>query len=113
MANAQPDIVRTFFLGFIRVHILHHAAEEPIFGLEMIRELASHGYQLSPGTLYPLLHALEREGFLRAEQKVVEGKVRKYYRATRSGKAALAEALGKARELLGEIDPVRRRKRRL
>lgn len=111
MAKAQPEIVRTFFLGFIRVHILHHAAEEPIFGLEMIRELATHGYQLSPGTLYPLLHALEREGFLRAAPKVVEGKVRKYYRATRAGRAALAKALEKARELLGEIDPARRRRR--
>ena len=111
MAKVQPHIIRTFFLGFIRVHILHHAAEEPIFGLEMIRELATHGYQLSPGTLYPLLHALEREGFLRTEQKVVEGKVRKYYRATRAGKTALAAALKQARELLGEIAPTPVRKR--
>jgi DNA-binding PadR family transcriptional regulator len=111
MAKAQPEIIRTFFLGFIRVHILYHAAREPIFGLEMIRELATHGYQLSPGTLYPLLHALERDGFLRTEQKVVDGKVRKYYRATRAGKGTLAEALKKARELLGEIDPARTRRR--
>lgn len=111
MAKTSSDIVRTFFLGFIRVHILHHAAQEPIFGLEMIRELATHGYQLSPGTLYPLLHTLEREGFLRAEPKVVEGKVRRYYRATRAGKAALAVALKQGRELLGEIDPAQRRRR--
>jgi DNA-binding PadR family transcriptional regulator len=107
MAKAEPHLVRTFFLGFIRVHILHHAGEGPIFGLEMIRELARHGYHLSPGTLYPLLHALEKEGFLRVEQQVVEGKVRKYYQATRSGRAALAKALEKARKLLGEIDPAR------
>src|SRR5579875_2736613 len=43
------------FSGLIRLHVLYHAARGPIFGLEMIRELRRHGYELSPGTLYPLL----------------------------------------------------------
>lgn len=96
-------MIRDFFLGFIKLHILHHAAEAPVFGLDLIRELGSHGYELSPGTLYPVLHNLERDGYLIAEQKVVGGKVRKYYTATRKGKTALAEARAKARELLDEI----------
>jgi PadR family transcriptional regulator, regulatory protein PadR len=96
-------MIRDFFLGFIKLHILYHAAEAPVFGLDLIRELGSHGYDLSPGTLYPLLHKLERDGYLKAEQKVVGGKVRKYYTATRKGKTALAEARTKARELLDEI----------
>jgi PadR family transcriptional regulator, regulatory protein PadR len=55
------NIYRTFFLGFIRLHILFHACREPMFGLEKIRELARHGYTLSAGTLYLILHALERD----------------------------------------------------
>ena len=52
-------MLRDFFLGFIRIHVLHHAGQEPIYGVAMIAELARHGYDLSPGTLYPLLHNLE------------------------------------------------------
>ncbi len=96
-------MIRDFFLGFVKLHVLYHAAEAPVFGLDLIRELSTHGYALSPGTLYPILHNLERDGYLRAEQKVVGGKMRKYYTATRKGKTALAEARTKARELLDEI----------
>lgn len=97
-------INRNFFLGFIRLHILFHACQEPIFGLDMIRELARHGYSLSPGTLYPILHALERDGFLRAEKQIIQGKVRKYYLATEAGQQALSEAMKRVRELINEID---------
>ena len=54
--------------GLIRLHVLHHAAEEPIFGLGMIEELARHGYRISPGSLYPLLHGLEKKGYLRSTE---------------------------------------------
>lgn len=105
MSITKSDIItHEFFLGFIRLHILYHASQEPVFGLDLIRELARHGYSLSPGTLYPVLHGLEREGFLRSKKQVVNGKVRKYYRATKAGKQALAEAYGKVRELVNEID---------
>lgn len=95
--------MRNFFLGFIRVHILYHASQEPVFGLELIRELSRHGYSLSPGTLYPVLHGLERDGFLQSEKQVVKGKVRKYYRATNTGRQALGEAYAKVQELVSEI----------
>jgi PadR family transcriptional regulator, regulatory protein PadR len=105
MTITIADILqRNFFLGFIRLHILYHASQEPIFGLAMIRELERHGYHLSPGTLYPILHALERDGFLQSEKQTVGGKVRKYYTATGAGRQALAEALVKVRELIDEID---------
>ena len=97
------NITRNFFLGFVRLHILFHASREPIFGLDMIRELGRHGYSFSPGTLYPVLHGLERDGFLQAEKQVVGGKVRKYYVATEAGKNAVTEALAKVRELMNEI----------
>jgi PadR family transcriptional regulator, regulatory protein PadR len=105
MSITKSDkITRNFFLGFIRLHILHHASIEPIFGLDMIRELGTHGYNLSPGTLYPILHGLEQDGFLESQKQVVGGKVRKYYQATESGKAMLAKALNQVRELMDEIN---------
>ena len=96
-------MIRTFFLGFIRLHIVYHASKEPIFGLDMIRELARHGYELSPGTLYPILHNLEKEGYLVSKKQVISGKVRKYYQATPSGKKALSQAIIKVNELMDEI----------
>lgn len=104
MAIKKPDtITRNFFLGFIRLHILYHASQEPVFGLDLIRELARHGYSLSPGTLYPILHGLEEDGFLKSKKEVVNGKVRKYYRATQAGKRTVAEAYTKVRELVNEV----------
>src|SRR3989337_3760979 len=104
MSITEPDkITRNFFLGFIRLHILYHATQEQVFGLDLIRELARHGYSLSPGTLYPVLHRMEQEGFWQSEKQVVNGKVRKYYRATEAGRRALAEAYVKVRELVNEI----------
>ena len=99
-------MIRDFFLGFIKLHVLYHAAQEPIYGLDFIRELETHGYQLSPGTLYPILHKLEKQGYLTSERQVVEGKVRRYYTATQQGKDALLEAYSKARELLDEISDI-------
>jgi len=96
-------IVRDVFLAFVRVHILHHAAKEPIFGLEMIEELGRHGYTLSPGTLYPIFHTLESAGYLSTETKVVNGKSRKYYRATAKGRKMLTELRGKISELVKEV----------
>jgi DNA-binding PadR family transcriptional regulator len=96
-------LTRDFFLGFIKVHILHHAAEEPIYGLAMIAELQRHGYVLSPGTLYPVLHGLEAAGYLSKEERIVEGKVRKYYSITGPGRLALSEARSMIRELVDEV----------
>ena len=96
---------RDIFQGFIKLHILYHAAEAPVFGLELMEELARHGYRLSPGTLYPLLHSLEKDGYLTCEKKIIQGKVRKYYTATESGTRLLTEGKQKALELLHEISP--------
>lgn len=96
-------MLRDFFLGFVKIHILHHATEEPIYGLAIIEELRRHGYELSPGTLYPILHGLERDGYLEHHNKTVEGKVRKYYTITDQGQAALQEAKEKIRELVDEV----------
>jgi len=94
---------REFFLGFIKIHILYHASKEPIFGVEIAEELARHGYSISPGTLYPLLHRLEKEGCLESSSEVVNGRVRKYYQATAEGKLVLEQSKRKIRELVTEV----------
>jgi PadR family transcriptional regulator PadR len=102
----MTDIMfRDIFQGFVKLHLLFHAAEAPVFGLELMDELARHGYRLSPGTLYPLLHSLEKGGYLTCEKKIIHGKVRKYYTATANGVRLLAEGKQKAVELLDEISP--------
>jgi len=94
---------REFFLGFVNIHILYHASKESIFGVEMTRELARHGYSISPGTLYPTLHRLEKEGYLKSTSTVVAGKVRKYYQATAEGKRVLEQSKKRIRELVTEV----------
>lgn len=99
----MADIFKDIFLAFVRVHLLHHAALGPIYGVEMMEELARHGYTLSPGTLYPIFHAMEAGGYLTSERQTVNGKVRKYYTITQAGRDALAEVRPKIQELVGEV----------
>jgi len=94
---------REFFLGFIKIHILYHASKEPIFGVEIAKELARHGYSISPGTLYPTLHRLEKEGYLKSSHRVVNGRVRRYYQATAEGKQALEQSEKMIMELVNEV----------
>ena len=96
-------MMRNIFLGFIRIHILHHASEGEIFGVEMMEELRRHGYLISSGTLYPILHSLEEDGYLTRRDEVVSGKVRKYYRITEKGINALEDAKKKIQELTEEV----------
>lgn len=94
---------RKLFGGLVRLHILHHACHEPIFGLGIMEELARHGYRLSPGTLYPILHGMQKEGFLTSSEELVDGRVRRIYVATPEGQAALVLAKSRVRELLQEL----------
>lgn len=94
---------RELYSGLIRLHVLHHACERPFFGLWMIEELSHHGYRLSPGTLYPLLAAMERKGLLQSSRERVSGKVRRMYTATPAGRAALSTAKKRVKELFGEL----------
>ena len=96
-------IDREFFLGFVKIHILYHAAKEPIFGVEIAEELGRHGYSISPGTLYPTLHRMEREGYLESNLRVVDGRARKYYQATAEGRRVLASSKERIRELVAEV----------
>lgn len=99
----QDREYQTLYSGLIRLHVLHHACQGPIFGLEMIEELSRHGYRIGAGTLYPILHEMELREWLRSEKKLVGGRIRRVYRATSSGRKALTAAKGKVVELFGEL----------
>lgn len=89
--------------GLIRLHILHHAAEAPVFGLGIIEELRRHGYEISAGTLYPMLHGLEKKGYLASHHERSGRRERRVYQITRRGRAALADGRAKVMELFGEL----------
>jgi PadR family transcriptional regulator, regulatory protein PadR len=89
--------------GLIRLHVLHHASQGEVFGLWFIEELREHGYKISPGTLYPMLHGMERSGLLRSRLERSGSHARRVYRITAAGAAALRDAKGKVKELFGEM----------
>ncbi len=99
----QDTVLRKLFLGYIQIHILHHAKQQPVFGSWMLEELARHGYRISAGTLYPILHSLTRDGLLTMQNKTVGGKIRKYYSVTPEGENVLAQAKEKIVELTREL----------
>jgi DNA-binding PadR family transcriptional regulator len=99
----SDELLRHFYGGFIRMHILYHAAKETIYGVEMMEELRRHGYRMGPGTLYPILHDLEIRGLLSMETEVIRGKQRKNYRITKKGTKLMAAAKTRLRELFHEV----------
>ncbi|MGB6743341.1 MAG: PadR family transcriptional regulator [Terracidiphilus sp.] len=96
----------------IRIHVLLHARHEPIFGLAMMEELEHHGYRIGPGTLYPLLHGLERAGLLKSKFDTTQGRRRRLYQITASGRRALEKARVKVDELYDELREEHPRKMR-
>ena len=104
---SSEDATREVLLGFIRIHILYHAAQGPVYGLWLIEELAEHGYKISAGTLYPILYSLASRELLRRREKLWKGKIRKYYAITPKGRKALVEMQAKLSELVREVLPGR------
>jgi PadR family transcriptional regulator, regulatory protein PadR len=89
MVNLRRDMIR----GLVRVRILRAAGVGAVSGVELSQDLATAGHQVSPGTLYPLLHAMEKAGWVKSTGKMVKGKRRRYYRATKKGRNQLDQAL--------------------
>lgn len=100
----ENKLIRDLELGFIRIHILHHTAIEPVYGSEFQAELKRHGYEIAFGTLYPIFHRLEKDGYISAKKENVNGKIRKYYSITEEGIAILKQAKVKANELVTELN---------
>ena len=103
--NPLPDIVtREILLSFWKVHILHHAAEGPIYGQWIADELRRHGYNISPGTLYPLLKRMEKNGWLKCIQRRNSSRnARKEYRLANDGAKILTLLRAQVEELYREV----------
>lgn len=99
--NLSAD--RDLYAGLVRLHVLHHASEQPVYGAWIIEELGHHGYALSPGTLYPLLHGLEKKGYLRSRRVMTGKRTRRLYSITPKGRSVFSAAKEQVRELFGEL----------
>ena len=101
--DSDTVLDRQLYSGLLRLHVLYHAAQEPVFGFSMIEELARHGYRLSPGVMYPLLRSMERKGYLAGSHERSGSSARRLYRATPLGRKALGAAMVKVHELFAEL----------
>ncbi len=102
--DEMKKLQREFFLAFWKLHILHHATEGPVVGQWMMNELRRHGYDVSPGTLYPILHRMEEYGWLRSESDPNAGsKARRSYFITAKGSEVLAKMTVQIEELHHEV----------
>ncbi|MGC8463491.1 MAG: PadR family transcriptional regulator [Acidimicrobiales bacterium] len=104
-ARAQAAVVRDFLRGATQVHVLHHAVEHDVYGAWLTDELSRHGYVISPGTLYPLLHRMEAEGLLASRVGVDRGRALRLYRATEQGRRELGILRKAVAELAVELLP--------
>lgn len=96
----RDPIDREILLAFWKVHILHHAESQPVYGQWMLEELRHHGFSLSPGTLYPILTRMTEHGWLQPLRPTGSGpKARREYRLTPKG----AEVLGLIRKQVEEL----------
>jgi DNA-binding PadR family transcriptional regulator len=110
MNEERKKITREILISLWKVHILHHAGKEPVVGQWMLQELRRHGYEVSPGTMYPLLQRMERNGWLRCVVAAKGGAhARKSYYLTDKGRDVLDIVQAQVEELRSEI---RRRKRK-
>jgi DNA-binding PadR family transcriptional regulator len=115
LTNYQDQIRRSFWQGMVKLAILHKASLGPVYGGRLRKYLGDRGHKISPGTLYPLLHSLERESYLQSCVKVYKGRARKYYETTPIGQSCLNElrqqASGIVKEIICQAGPDRLRRR--
>lgn len=97
------NMMREILFAFWKIHILHHAAERPVYGQWIIEELRRHGYEISPGTLYPLLRRMERAGWIRPSPRRDGLSTRRDYLLAPGGREALTVIRRSLRELNAEL----------
>jgi DNA-binding PadR family transcriptional regulator len=98
----SEPVDREIRLALWKLHILHHATQRPVYGLWLLQELAEHGHRLSPGTLYPILERMERNGWLRSSS-VPRANARRNYRTTAAGRRILEALRDDVDELYREV----------
>ena len=88
--DLKQQMMHSFWQGILKFFVLHQAAQTPVYGGKLKKQLQDWDYDISPGSLYPLLHALEKALLLKSRVKILNGRARKYYDITDQGRAVLA-----------------------
>ncbi len=108
--GASVAIDKQLLKGTIPLLVLHLLARADMYGYQLIKsleQLSSGALKFSEGTLYPVLHSLERDGMLRAHWLVAEsGRRRKYYAITDRGRRDLGSRMAEWRTFAGAIEAV-------
>ena len=99
----MKELEREVLLSFWKIHILHHASKEPLHGQWIVTELRKRGYEISPGTLYPILQRMERLRWLKGKAAPRCGRARKDYRLTALGRKVLDVLRQQITELYDEV----------
>jgi PadR family transcriptional regulator PadR len=101
--NLKQQLMHSFWQGILKFFVLHQAAQSPVYGGKLKKQLLDWDYDISPGSLYPLLHALEKAQLLKSRVKIFRGRARKYYDITDEGRAVLAEVQEDLAEVLARM----------
>jgi DNA-binding PadR family transcriptional regulator len=99
----MKELEREVLLSFWKIHMLHHASEEPVHGQWMVTPLRKHGYEISPGTRYPILQRMERLGWLKSKASPRRSRARKEYRLTAGGRTVLTVLREQITKLCDEV----------
>lgn len=94
---------REIRLGIWKIHILHHADNREVWGTWLLEELAEHGHALSPGTLYPALSRMEKNGWLARKGEAPHAHARQAFRITPAGRRLLKALRREVAELYEEV----------
>ena len=87
-------VEKSLISGSTAMLVMKLLEEKDMYGYEMIetlREKSENVFELKAGTLYPLLHGLEREGWVTSRDEAAKNRARRYYAITPAGRAALEE----------------------
>jgi PadR family transcriptional regulator PadR len=99
----KQQMMHSFWQGILKFFVLHQAAQAPVYGGKLKKQLQDWDYDISPGSLYPLLHALEKALLLKSRVKIFKGRARKYYDITDEGRIVLAEVHEELADVLARI----------
>lgn len=101
--DLQRQISQSFWQGMVKLIVLHQASLGPIYGGRLSKYFRSLGYEISPGSLYPMLHSLEKANLLHCRIKIFKGRARKYYELTLEGKDCLESLRQEVRGIVREV----------
>jgi PadR family transcriptional regulator, regulatory protein PadR len=104
--DLRRQMMQSFWQGILKFFVLQKIAQGPAYGGRLKKQLSECGYDISPGSLYPLLHALEKGSLVSSRVKIFKGRARKYYEITNQGRTVLAELQKELTHIMSKILPL-------